>query len=533
MTEGHPFFGYAYNHWVHHSQQCELNHDITPEAVVQFLLRSTSFPLRESLGLILDHYNGLHLASRYGIVECLPRLLERFDVNAPTKSLKKTALILASESGQNKVIGRLLDVPVLQVNAIGWKDTGIPELILNHPEVNMRWSKKKKATPLMRAARYGHMHLLERLLKMQVNVNEENSWGETALYWAISSNQVNFATKMLSVPGVNIAVVDRDGKSLLMNAAQQGSEQLVELLLSTGQLDVNAIDDRTNTALIYAGLKGSLPVVKRLLAAEDIDPNMRNDMGETAILCAARHGHVETVDHLLDHPIVRSKSDGPAAWALLMAAVKGGDDEMVDRVLRLPTLTGDAQDETAGRALGVAARRGSIGIVARLLVLPNIDINVADAQGQTPLISASQAGHIRVVELLLADPRTEVKALDNAGNNAPLAASMNCHWHIVLLLLGHIPAVDINIVDGMGRTLLVIAAHHGQEAVVKVLLGFSDIQVNIVSICGAPDLRGSPRRECKIIPTSNVRGALWLDSIKARTRQVSPTLPTDSKPRKR
>ncbi|KAH6916248.1 ankyrin repeat-containing domain protein [Coprinopsis sp. MPI-PUGE-AT-0042] len=430
MTEEHPFLGYAHTRWVTHSQECELDH-IAPEAIVQFLLRTTSYPHQESWGSSVDRYNGLHLASRYGLVKCLPQLLAHFDINAPTQPLRTSALILASKYGKEKVVKHLLGVPVLHVNA---HDLG----------------------------------------------------GNTALSWAIASKHFTIAAKLLAVPNVNIPPSGLRGTPLFVAAARWGIEELVEILLSSRRIDVNAGDDDKNTALMYAAEGGRLGVVKQLLASEDVDLHLTNKRGETALLCAARSGCLEVVDHLLNLPAMRRLDRGHVGRVLLMSAVERGHDEAVDRAIRFPGLDINGRDETAGSALELAACLGYIAGVAKLLALHDIDTNITDGKGRTPLISASKLGHIRVVELLLSHPQTDVKALDNSGKNALLAASVNGHWHIVRHLLSHTLKMDVNVVDESGRTVLMIAACDGKEEIVEKLLGLPEVEVNNVSICSSP-----------------------------------------------
>lgn len=96
-------------------------------------------------------------------------------------------------------------------------------------------------------------------------------------------------------------------------------------------------------------------------------------------------------------------------------------------------------------------------------------VNALDADGGTALLCAVEGGHIKCVEILLAagaDPSTY-----ETGRCFPLyEAAHNQNSAIVKALIG--ANVDINAITDCpaGGTALCIAAHKGDEAVVRLFL---------------------------------------------------------------
>ena len=88
---------------------------------------------------------------------------------------------------------------------------------------------------------------------------------------AATSSNVNVA-KILIHHGANVNSMDRDGKTVLMNAALNGSEPLVKLLVKRGAV-VNQKSDHGRTALDFARSFEHEHVVKFLQEQVDMWKN--------------------------------------------------------------------------------------------------------------------------------------------------------------------------------------------------------------------------------------------------------------------
>ena len=107
---------------------------------------------------------------------------------------------------------------------------------------------QKKEHPLIWAARYGDVDMIEALLTTGAKVNEKNAGGGSALIWA----------------------------------AARGHSDIVEKLLMAGA-DVNTRNDWGDTALILAAGFGHLDVVAKLFA-NWADMSAKNNRGDTALI---------------------------------------------------------------------------------------------------------------------------------------------------------------------------------------------------------------------------------------------------------
>lgn len=237
-----------------------------------------------------------------------------------------------------------------------------------------------------------------------------------------------------------------DGRTLLANAALEGSENIVEFLLNHGA-----------------------------------DPLLSDHQGQTPLTLASRQGHVRVLAVLLHWARMQDKevalkltehvdSDG---WTGLRSASWGGHTEAL-RLLLDAGADVDGCDSEGRTALRAAAWGGHEEIV-RILLQYGASVNKADSNGRTPLIAAAYMGHQEAVEILL-DHEAQVNLADGDGRTAlcvtalcvPTAAGVQGYGEVVSLLLDR--GADPGHRDHDGMTPLLLASYEGHEEIVELLL---------------------------------------------------------------
>lgn len=228
---------------------------------------------------------------RGGSVAELKRLLARAgaDVNARDDE-GKTLLHMAAEKG---------NLPVAQV------------LLEHKAQVNARTLDYWKWTPLILAAGQGHTAMVKLLLAKGADPNLHSRQGYTALHRAMTVS----ATTIAGTPGIpslgskdvvvallnsgaDINATGEGGATPLMDAANYGNVQIVEILLNRGaKIDVRSSEGENYTALLVAAERGHTQVVRSLLKYKP-DLTLRNRRGETALDLARKEGRTEIVQML-------------------------------------------------------------------------------------------------------------------------------------------------------------------------------------------------------------------------------------------
>merc|ERR1711953_24737 len=245
-------------------------------------------------------------------------------------------------------------------------------------------------TPLMGAAKNGHMDIVVLLLDANANVNLQIKGRKTALIFAAWEGHKD-VVELLLASNANINQQDSDGYTALMLATSQGKKEVVELLLRRGA-DTTLKDKDGDTAcywnnkvdyiifncpgaaLFEASLRGNLDLVKELLSnGADVNAT-ENSNGETPLLLAAWKGHKDLVELLLDN----NANVNQASWgktALIHAAYEGHKDVVA---LLLPNnAIINPQDDSLLSALMLAAENGHKDVV-EVLLLNNANINTLE-----------------------------------------------------------------------------------------------------------------------------------------------------------
>ena len=139
-------------------------------------------------------------------------------------------------------------------------------------------------TPLMKASSDGNNEFIQGLLGDEIDVNEVNNYGWTALSHAARNGNVETA-KLLIEKGATVDSVDDTAWTPLLRAAQKGKTEMVKFLISKGA-NVNAVTIDGWSPLMWATLRGKLSTVKYLVTVDGLDVNHLSKDGRSAILIA-------------------------------------------------------------------------------------------------------------------------------------------------------------------------------------------------------------------------------------------------------
>jgi ankyrin repeat protein len=94
---------------------------------------------------------------------------------------------------------------------------------------------------------------------------------QNLLIHASFNNDVDVVRKLLTKPNININETDNWGNTALMSACNKGHIDVVNLLLDNRQTDVNLTNHKGFNALISALYNNKLNVVDRLLQIQKIE----------------------------------------------------------------------------------------------------------------------------------------------------------------------------------------------------------------------------------------------------------------------
>ena len=208
------------------------------------------------------------------------------------------------------------------------------KLLLRHG-INVDQAASNGATPLILAAKYGHLDVMDTLLANGAKIDmQEKDFGSTPLICAISWNQTDAANFLIN-HGANPNIFMNSGETALIRAAQHGDSKIVNALIKA-KANLNAVDHDGQTALMLA-CKRNHSSIKEDSIHELVEAGANIDLvdnkGETALTYAGDRTNDGIVDYLKEkgakrtdlHIITKLYPSMPLApartWALGVAAI--------------------------------------------------------------------------------------------------------------------------------------------------------------------------------------------------------------------
>ena len=191
-------------------------------------------------------------------------------------------------------------------------------------------------TALMLSIRSEHYDIAQLLLEKDVDVNMRNDSGATALI--VASKMRSSALAVLPIintlldKGADVDAQDNQGYTALMNAVDEGWDDLVHVLLEGGAA-VDKKDEKGWTALHFASNK---PDIVLTLLDYGADVNAQDLLGMTPLMRAARSGNANVISLLLERGALINTADAKGKTALQFAQELEDPYEKVEatRVLR-------------------------------------------------------------------------------------------------------------------------------------------------------------------------------------------------------
>ena len=379
---------------------------------------------------------------------------------------------------------------------------------------DMNTPNKDGDTPLIVAARHGHLEIVKLLLVKGATLLHHNNQGRSALLESAANGHMAVLTllqeKEALLPKVYPAMdhvikaivravpaashvmprlqapqtrpADKAGNSMMHLISSNGHRQLLSTMLgsATGQLagpgnTAEAKSDDNGFELVRASAQPPM------LLQANTDIEILNKEGLTPLCLAIRNGHYSTTQLLVEQGALVNHVSGDNVTPLWLACrltectaenafensrgtLQSTPEYMVDLMLRY----GAAPDEPSfhGQTPLIAASSTGNSQTVRQLIDAGADVNHVDAYGLTPLMYVSHAGHSTVARMLLdtgaaPDPRPH-------RLGALMLAAEGGHDKLVRLLVER--GAQKNQVDEQGATALMGASKAGNLSTVTLLI---------------------------------------------------------------
>ncbi|KAJ5694415.1 hypothetical protein N7536_004827 [Penicillium majusculum] len=410
----------------------------------------------------------LHFAARAGQTTA-GKILQERGANREAKNIDgATPLMEAARCGHLGFVGWLLDEGVeIETGGGGALQKASLEghsaivVILLGAGANVNTQGGYFGNALQAAASDGSAETVKILLDAQADVNTQGGYFGNALQAAARSGSAE-TVKILLDAQADVNTQGGHFGNALQAAAWNGSAETVKILLDA-QADVNTQGGHFGNALQAAASDGSAETVKILLDAQ-ADVNTQGGYFGNALQAAARSGSAETVKILLDAQADVNTQGGHFGNAL-QAAASNGSAETV-KILLDAQADVNTQGGHFGNALQAAARSGSAETV-KILLDAQADVNTQGGEYGNALQAAARSGSAETVKILL-DAQADVNTQGGHFGNALQAAASDGSAETVKILLD--AQADVNTQGGEYGNALQAAARSGSAETVKILL---------------------------------------------------------------
>ena len=334
------------------------------------------------------------------------------------------------------------------------------------------------------AAYHGNVRHLKKLLARCTAGTDFLSWrhphgGATAIYVACEFGHLDVVELLLKA-GAKVDAARDDGATPLYKACQDGKLDIVKMLLANGA-SVDQVDGNQMTAL-WVRHQGRTDLAKILLEAK-ADP-LRKVQEWSPVMLAERLAREEGKSELLEiiqkylpeseikaRDAAEALSPAERSARLLYHAATHGDEKTVRKLLeekdKNEADVNCAPGEGGTSPLYAVCSMGDLGMV-QLLLDAQADPNLPRRQnGETPLYVASEMGRPDVAQLLL-EHGADLDGCTAGGTSALMVACHKGHGSVARLLLDR-GAKTGEAKKGRG-TALISAATMGHTDCVRMLV---------------------------------------------------------------
>ena len=282
----------------------------------------------------------------------------------------------------------------LMVAAWTGDETSFKRLLNNRIDANL--ADTEGYSVLMRAAWKGRLEMVKSLMDMHADINRQSRLGMTALMLAAREGHEE-VVDLLIARGANVGLKDHLGNTALMFSARKGYAGLVKALCRVDAEHVNLRRKDSQTVLIIAASQGRQHVVDELLKC-GADPLLQDKQKQNALWYALLSGHHTTARLLLSVEMLEGLNvQGNTLLSTLASRGDVGSFKLLGEV----GVNLNQQTRSGNTALIIAAKGGSDKLVDFLLA-NKADANQKNKYGNTALMQAAQAGHGKIVKKLIA-----------------------------------------------------------------------------------------------------------------------------------
>ena len=265
---------------------------------------------------------------------------------------------------------------------------------------------------------------------------------------------------------------------LLQKALEERGSQMARISIGLGA-NPNQVGSNLRTPLWFAYDQQDWEMIK-ILAQCDANLEQTDAQGDTLLLRLIKDHHSDCALFLLTECAARVKVNTQnVAKESALSAIRERQTAIIGQLLEHPSINLEQIDRKGNTVLHVAVEAGYHALVEALLV-KGAPVNLENQDGQTPLMFAYQKNDLEIMKSLIRAGADTAKT-DADGNGLLLYAIKAHRVSLALFLIQETPQVNVNQVNKMGETALLVAIQQKQADSVKALLQHTQINLELAN----------------------------------------------------
>ena len=361
----------------------------------------------------------LHYASEYGHLKVVEMLLIKgagIDVEDVDGH---TPLTLAAKTGRSNISLDLINYDLKTNVHYEFGHLEVVELLLRKG-AGIDVEDEDGHRVMMLAAKAGRSDIFLHLIDHGIDLNKTNVHKRTALHYASEYGHLKMVELLLR-KGAGIDVEDENGYTPLTLAAKTGRSDILLHFINHG-VDLNKTNVYKRTALHYASEYGRLKVVE-LLLSKGAGIDVEDEDHYSPLMLAVTYHHFDIVYHLITAGAsVKRLADKKYLGKVVLSYSIKNNHIAAAKVLITNNvgIEGELHIYPHRTALMLCADNGHDSLV-RLLILQGVDTDYQNANGDTALHFAARSNHIQCGILLVEAGASVI--LKNKASATPLAVA--------------------------------------------------------------------------------------------------------------